>query len=140
MPYPELMVAPMRQELKNLGVQELRSAAEVDQWMRDTTGSAVLVINSVCGCAAGACRPAVAHALQQVKPDHVATVFAGQDVEATQQARSYFAEIPPSSPSILILNNGQLVEYIPRHRIERRPATDIAQDIVNVVQQLQAKA
>ncbi len=130
MPYPELMISPMRQDLVRLGVTELKTAADVDAFMADKTGSALLVINSVCGCAAGAARPAVQIALQHAKkPTRVVTVFAGQDTEATQRARSYFPELPPSSPSFIVLKEGQLADYIPRHRIESRDAQSIAKDL-----------
>jgi len=133
MPYPELMVRPMREELTDHGVQELKTAEEVDQFMADQKGAAMIVINSVCGCAAGMARPAVALAMQhEKKPAQAATVFAGQDTEATEKARSYFPELPPSSPSILILKDGQLVDYIPRHRIENRDAHAIAKDLTEV--------
>lgn len=133
MPYPELMVAPMRQELSRLGVQELKTAADVDAFLADKTGTAMIVINSVCGCAAGACRPAVALSLQHgKKPTRVATVFAGQDTEATQRARFYFPQLPPSSPSIIIIQNGQLAEYIARHRIEGHDADSISRNITAV--------
>lgn len=139
MPYPELMVAPMRQELARLGATELKTPAEVDAFLADKSGTAMLVFNSVCGCAAGACRPAVAQALQHArKPARVATVFAGQDTEATQRARGYFPQLPPSSPSIIILKNGELAEYIARHRIEGRDAGSIARDIVAVFDRLGA--
>ena len=140
MPYPELMVAPMRQELSRLGVQELRTPADVDAWIANKQGTALLVINSVCGCAAGAARPAVALALQHaIKPDRVATVFAGQDTEATQQARAHFPELPPSSPSMIVMKDGQLMEYIPRHRIESRTAHDIAKDLTEVFDEIVKK-
>lgn len=137
MPYPELMVAPMRQELSRLGVQELRTPEEVDAWIAQKEGTALLVINSVCGCAAGAARPAVALALQHAtKPDRVATVFAGQDAEATQRARAHFPELPPSSPSMIIIKDGQLMDYVPRHRIESRTAHDIAKDLTGVFDEI----
>jgi len=133
MPYPELMVKPMREDLTRLGVEELTDAAAVDRFMAEQGGSAMIVVNSVCGCAAGMARPAVALALQhEKKPDRVATVFAGQDVEATEKARGYFADVPPTSPSILIVKDGQLVDYVPRHRIENRDAHDIAKDLTDV--------
>lgn len=133
MPYPEMMVAPMRQDLARLGIQELKTAAEVDAWMNEKTGSGLLVINSVCGCAAGAARPAVALALQNAKkPDRVATVFAGQDVDAVARARSYFPELPPSSPSYILIKDGQMADFFPRHRIETRDAQTIAADLVDV--------
>ncbi|MHC4995016.1 MAG: BrxA/BrxB family bacilliredoxin [Planctomycetota bacterium] len=140
MPYPELMVTPMRQELTNIGVAELKTNQDVDEFMKQP-GVGLLVFNSVCGCAAGNARPAVHLALQHPnKPDHPATVFAGQDVEAVQTARDYFPQLPPSSPSMIITHNGELVEYIPRHRIEGRDAQDIANDITSVVDNLTASA
>src|SRR5687767_14470618 len=101
MPYSEMLVRPMREELTSVGVTELRTAQDVDAVMADKSGTALLVVNSVCGCAAGMARPGIRQALQHgKKPDRVATVFAGQDLEATARARSYFQEVPPSSPSI----------------------------------------
>ncbi|MBI4568517.1 MAG: BrxA/BrxB family bacilliredoxin [Planctomycetes bacterium] len=132
MPYPEQMVAPMRDELTRLGVKELRSPAEVDAFMADAAGVALLVINSVCGCAAGAARPGVALALSRAdgpRPDRVATVFAGQDLDATTRARSYFADIPPSSPSAALLREGQVVAFVPRHAIEGRAPAEVARTL-----------
>ena len=130
MPYPELMVAPMRQELTRVGVAELRTADDVDKWMASKEGTALLVINSVCGCAAGAARPAVSLAMQHaVKPDRVATVFAGQDTEATAAARRLFVGYRPSSPSIGLLKDGEPVFMLERHQIEGRSAADIAADL-----------
>jgi putative YphP/YqiW family bacilliredoxin len=130
MPYSELMVGPMRQELTSIGVKELRTADEVDAFMNDKTGTAMLVVNSVCGCAAGMARPGVRLSLQgDRKPDRVATVFAGQDLEATARARSYFPDIPPSSPSIAFWKEGELVYFLPRHRIEGRDAHAVAADL-----------
>jgi putative YphP/YqiW family bacilliredoxin len=128
--YDERLVAPMRRELTELGVEELRTAEEVDSRLRDSKGTALLVVNSVCGCAARMARPAVARALQHsVKPDVAATVFAGQDPEATQRARTYFTGYPPSSPQIGLLKDGKLVFMLERHDIEGRSAEEIAQDI-----------
>ena len=128
--YPEPLVAPMRQELTRLGVEELRTAADVDATLKDAPGSTLVVVNSVCGCAARNARPAVAKALQHaVKPDTVTTVFAGQDTEATQRARGYFVGYPPSSPAIGLLKNGKLVFMLERHDIEGRSADQIAQDL-----------
>ncbi len=136
MPYPEELVKPMREELTSIGVKELKTAAEVDAFMAQKTGTAMLIVNSVCGCAAGGCRPGVKLALQQgVKPDRVATVFAGQDTEAVAKARSYFADVPPSSPSIAILKDGELVDFVPRHRIEGRDPKSIAGDLSKAFQQ-----
>ncbi len=129
MPYPELMVGPMREELVNLGVAELRSPEDVDAFFAKP-GTAMLVINSVCGCAAGAARPAVALSLlSENKPDHVASVFAGQDVEATETARSRTPQLPPSSPSVVLFRDGEPTHYVPRHRIEGRGPEEIAGDI-----------
>lgn len=131
MPYSPLMVNPMKQELTAVGFEELTTADEVDTFMNEKHDSAILVINSVCGCAAGQARPGVRLALQSAAaPQKLVTVFAGQDIEATQQARSYFADIPPSSPSIALFKEGQMVYFVPRHRIESRSAEDVAQDLV----------
>lgn len=130
MPYDPMLVAPMRDELTRLGVQELLTAAEVDSWFADSSGTSLLIINSVCGCAAGQARPSVALALRHgAKPDRVATVFAGQDLEATARARGYFADLPPSSPSMAMFRNGELVHFVPRHRIESRAAEAIAGEL-----------
>ena len=130
MPYPELMVKPMREELTTLGFSELRTAEDVDAFMAENEGSAFIVINSVCGCAAGQARPGVRMALEAgVRPDRLATVFAGQEVEAAKRVRSYFADIPPSSPSFALFKGGDLVYFVPRHRIEGRTAEDVAQDL-----------
>jgi len=141
MPYPEELVKPMRAELTTIGVKELRSAADVDAFMADKKGSAMIIVNSVCGCAAGGCRPAIKLALQnEVKPDRVATVFAGQDTEAVQRARSYFSDIPPSSPSIALLKDGELVDFVPRHAIEGRDPKSIAADLTKAFQEYFAVA
>lgn len=130
--YDERLVAPMRRELTRLGVQELRTPEAVDAVLRDTPGSTLVVVNSVCGCAARMARPAVALALQHaVKPDHLTTVFAGQDVDATRQARSYFTGYAPSSPQIALLKNGHLVYMLERFQIEGRSAEAIAEDLVH---------
>lgn len=130
MPYPELMVAPMREDLARLGVKELRTPQDVDDFFQQADGPTLLVVNSVCGCAAGNARPAVAIALQSPnRPAHVATVFAGQDLDATQHARGRFPELPPSSPSFIITNGTEIVEYVPRHRIEGRDANTIAAEV-----------
>ena len=127
MSYPDFFVAPMRQELTQLGVTELRTADEVDASIRETPGTLMIVVNSVCGCAAGRARPGVARALQHaVKPDVVATVFAGADVEATERARGYFTGYPPSSPAIALLRGGKLIYMMERHQIENQEAQDIA--------------
>src|ERR1035438_9524213 len=116
-----LLVQPMRDELTEAGFQELRTPAEVDAFMAQKTGTAVLMVNSVCGCAAGKARPGLRLALRQSQPpDRLATVFAGQDVEATARARSHFAEVPSSSPSIALFKDGKLVYFLPRRSAERR--------------------
>jgi putative YphP/YqiW family bacilliredoxin len=127
----DMMIRMMRDELTRLGIAELRTAADVDAALRDAPGTTMVVVNSVCGCAARNARPAVAMALQQVKPDRSYTVFAGQDVDATKKAREYFTGYPPSSPSIAFLKDGQMVGMIERWQIEGRPAEAIAQDIVD---------
>jgi putative YphP/YqiW family bacilliredoxin len=130
MPYPELLVRPMREELTRLGVKELKTAEEVDQSFAEG-GTNLVVVNSVCGCAARNARPAVALALKHENlPDHVTTVFAGQDLEATARARSYFHGYPPSSPSIALLKDGELVFMLERHQIEGRTAEQIAEDLI----------
>jgi putative YphP/YqiW family bacilliredoxin len=127
MPYPESFIGPMREELTSLGVKELRTPAQVDAAVRDTRGTLMIVVNSMCGCAAGRARPGIALALQHAnKPDVVATVFAGGDVEATERARGYFAPHPPSSPSIALLRDGQLVYMMERRQIENQSAEAIA--------------
>jgi putative YphP/YqiW family bacilliredoxin len=130
MPYPEQMVAPMRAELTSAGVQELRTASEVDEFFAAKEGTALVLVNSVCGCAAGSARPALKSAIEGGKrPDRVATVFAGQDLEATARARELFGDVPPSSPSMALLKDGELVHFLPRHLIEGRDAGSIAADL-----------
>ena len=134
--YDERFVAPMRQELTRLGVEELRTADEVDAKLKDTKGTTLVVVNSICGCAARMARPAVAMALQgSAKPDHLTTVFAGQDAEAADRARSYFTGYPPSSPSIALLKDGQIVFMLERWQIEGRPAEAIAEDLVSAFEE-----
>ena len=136
MMYDERFVTPMRQELTRLGVEELRTVAEVDARLKDAPGTTLVVVNSVCGCAARNARPAVASALRHsVKPDHLTTVFAGQDVEATTKARSYFTGYPPSSPQIGLLKDGQLVFMLERWQIEGRSADEISKDLVGAFDQ-----
>jgi putative YphP/YqiW family bacilliredoxin len=128
--YPEIMLVPMREELTKVGVQELRTADEVDQTLRNEPGTVMVVVNSICGCAAGRMRPAVRVALQNAaKPDKAFSVFAGQDTEATERARSYFTGYPPSSPSIAILRDGKLLYMMERRDIERREAPEIAAEL-----------
>lgn len=130
MPYSPLLVKPMREELTAAGVQELLTADAVEEFMNQEDGTALLVVNSVCGCAAGMARPGIRMALEhETRPDRVASVFAGQDLEATAKARSYFDDIPPSSPSMAFFKNGELVWFMPRHRIEGRTAEDVAADL-----------
>lgn len=131
--YMKDMVQPMRDELTRLGIQELRTPEEVEASLPDAKGTALVVINSVCGCAAGQCRPGVAQALQNdLTPDHLYTVFAGQDKEATAKAREYFAPYPPSSPSIALMKDGELVHFIERHQVEDRSAEEIAAELTSV--------
>lgn len=130
MPYSPLLVKPFREELSMIGFEELMTSESVDQWMAQKEGTALLMVNSVCGCAAGMARPGVRLALEgDTRPDRLGTVFAGQDLEATAKARSYFPEIPPSSPSMALFKDGELVYFLPRHRIEGRDAQDVAQDL-----------
>jgi len=129
MPYPEYLVAPMRQELVDVGARECRTASDVDAVVA-TPGVVMMVVNSVCGCAAGKARPGIAEALQHAhKPDVVATVFAGADIEATDRARAYFTGVPPSSPSIALLRDGKLIYMIERRDIESRSAGAIADQL-----------
>ncbi len=120
MPYPEMLVAPMRQELTNVGFKSLMTPSEVVTELTEKAGTKLLVFNSVCGCAAGSARPAVLNALKNAskKPEKLLTVFAGQELDAVQKAREYTAPYPPSSPSIALYKNGELVHFIERHHIE----------------------
>ena len=130
------MVIPMRDELKRLGIQELKTGAEVDREMRVRQGTAMVVVNSICGCAAGRMRPAVRLALQhKAKPDRLFTVFAGQDAEATERVRSYFTGFRPSSPSIALFREGELVHMLERSDIEHRDSVDIAAELKRVFDQ-----
>ena len=130
MPYPEEVIRPMREELTRLGVQELRTPEAVDETLKNSTGTVMVVVNSICGCAAGKARPGIAMALQnEIRPDKVATVFAGGDIEATERARSYFTGFGPSSPSIGILKDGQLVHMMERYQIEGRGPEQIAAEL-----------
>ena len=128
--YPEPLVAPMRAELTRIGFTELRTPDEVDAALRNAPGTTLVVVNSVCGCSARMARPAAAMAIQHAtRPQHLTTVFAGQDPEATARARSYFTGYPPSSPQIGLLKDGKLVFMLERWQIEGRPAQEIAQDL-----------
>jgi putative YphP/YqiW family bacilliredoxin len=130
--YPELMLIPMREELTRLGIEEAKTAELVDDAVRNTQGTLMLVVNSVCGCAAGKMRPGIRRALEHgAKPARSITVFAGQDQEATERARSYFSGYPPSSPSIGFLRDGKLVHMIERRDIETRTADQISEMLQN---------
>ncbi|MFZ9982604.1 MAG: BrxA/BrxB family bacilliredoxin [Cyclobacteriaceae bacterium] len=136
--YPEHLVAPMRTDLTSAGFKELKSASEVDQQLKDNNqGTTLLVINSVCGCAAGAARPGVKWALQNSpkKPDQLTTVFAGVDMDAVARARQFTLPYPPSSPSIALFKDGELVHFIERHHIEGRNAQMIGQHLVQVFEE-----
>ena len=129
--YDEMIVGPMRQELTRLGIEETRTAADVDAVLGQKNGTVLVVVNSVCGCAAGMARPAVAMALESdVKPDRMITVFAGNDRDATQRAREYFVGYRPSSPSIALMKDGQVVKMFERWQIEGRQAHDLARELV----------
>ena len=128
--YDEMIVGPMRQELTRLGIEETRTAAEVDAVLGEKKGTVLVVVNSVCGCAAGMARPAVAMALEnEALPDRMITVFAGNDRDATQRAREYFVGFRPSSPAIALLKDGQVVKMLERWQIEGRHAHDIAAEL-----------
>jgi putative YphP/YqiW family bacilliredoxin len=134
--YPELMVIPMREDLTRMGVGELKTANDVDRELGTKQGTTLVVVNSICGCAAGRMRPAVRAALQHSsKPDRSFSVFAGQDVEATARARSYFTGYPPSSPSLALFREGKLVHMMQRSDIEHRDAADIATELRRVFDQ-----
>jgi len=130
MPYPEIMIKPMREDLTRLGFEELRTVDDVEATIPKSQGTLMVVVNSICGCAAGKARPGIALALQNgAKPNKMATVFAGADIEATERARSYFTGYRPSSPSIALLKHGQLVYMLERFQIEGRDATQIAAEL-----------
>ena len=134
MQYDPRAIQPFRDELTRIGFREMRSAQDVDETIAKTKGTNLVVINSVCGCAAGKARPGIAMALKQapVKPDELTTVFAGGDIEATARVREHLGTIPPSSPSMALYKDGQLVHFIPRYQIENRDASQIAQHLVEV--------
>ena len=130
MPYPEEWVQPGREELTQIGFEELKSVEDVDSVLTKDDGTVLLVVNSICGCAAGKARPGIAHALDQgPRPDRLTTVFAGQDTEATARAREYLKPFPPSSPSVAMFKDGKLVFMMERHMIESREAFDISTDL-----------
>ena len=130
MPYNPALVAPMREEMTTMGARELTTVADVDSVLGDQKGSMLVFVNSVCGCAAGNARPALRLALQHaIKPQQVVTVFAGQDLDATARARQYFAEYQPSSPSVALMRDGEIVHFVHRHQIEGRSPQSIAADL-----------
>lgn len=133
MPYPEIMIHGMRQELANLGIEETKTPEAVKEAVENTNGTLMVVVNSVCGCAAGGVRPGIAMALENspIKPDKSITVFAGADIDATDVAREYFTGYAPSSPSIGFLKNGQIVKMFERRDLEGRHPLQIAQELVN---------
>ena len=132
MPYDPELVQPMREELTRAGIRELLSAEEAESFLTDSSGTALVIVNSVCGCAAGGARPAVVLALKhETRPDRVATVFAGQDLEATNAVREFLADIPPSSPSFALLKEGKVVHFVPRHQIEGNDPQTIALGLMN---------
>ena len=136
MMYDERFITPMRQELTRVGFEELKTAAEVDTKLGTAKGTTLVVVNSMCGCAARNARPAVSNALQHtVKPDHLYTVFAGQDAEATGRARDYITGYQPSSPSMAMFKDGKLVFALERYQIEGRSAVEISADLVNAFDQ-----
>lgn len=132
--YPEHLVAPMRTDLTVAGFKELKTSSDVDSQLKDQKGTTLLVINSVCGCAAGAARPGVKWAVEHSakRPDNLATVFAGVDKEAVEKAREYTLPYPPSSPSIALFKDGELVHFVERHHIEGRNAQMIGEHLVEV--------
>jgi putative YphP/YqiW family bacilliredoxin len=130
MPYPEMLVAPMRAELTAQGFVELKTPEEVEDALNNQEGTTLVVVNSVCGCAAGSARPGVLRSISgSKKPHRLLTVFAGQDLEATNKAREYFAPYPPSSPAIALFRDGELVHFVERHHIEGRTADMIAANL-----------
>jgi putative YphP/YqiW family bacilliredoxin len=132
MPYNPALVAPMREEMTRMGARELTTVAEVDAALGDQKGSMLVFVNSVCGCAAGDARPALRRALQHgIKPQQVVTVFAGQDLDATARARQYFPEYQPSSPSMALLRDGEIVHFVHRHQIEGRSPQSIAAELTS---------
>jgi putative YphP/YqiW family bacilliredoxin len=136
MPYHEIMIRPMREELTRLGIAETRTPEEVDREIKEKDGTVMVVVNSVCGCAAGKARPGIAMALRhQTRPDRAITVFAGADIEATERARAYFTGYQPSSPSIALFKDGKLVFMLERSQIEGRDAPSIAAELTHAFDQ-----
>lgn len=141
MPYSELMIRPMREELTRIGVEELRTPDQVDETLNNSKGTVMVVVNSICGCAAGKARPGIARALEHnIRPDKVATVFAGADIEATEKARGYFTGYEPSSPSIALLKDGKLVYMMERRQIEGKDASQVASELTQAFDQHCAKS
>ena len=141
MPYSEILIKPMREDLTRIGIEETRTPEQVVEAINDTKGTLLVVVNSVCGCAAGKARPGVAMALQnQARPDRSITVFAGADIEATAKAREHFAPYPPSSPQIGLFKDGRLVFMLERHQIENRFAEQIAQELTQAFDRFCAPA
>lgn len=133
--YPEMMIAPMRAEITELGAEELRSPEDVDRFIAEAAqGTAVVVVNSVCGCAAGSMRPGLRTALDRVKPDRLGTVFAGADLEATERAREIFQPYPPSSPFIAFFRDGQLAAALERGDIQGKPPEQIAEAVITALE------
>tara|TARA_Y100001949_G_C15952884_1_gene315579 strand:+ start:610 stop:1026 length:417 start_codon:yes stop_codon:yes gene_type:complete len=136
MPYPEMMIAPMREDLVRVGFSEMKTPQEVDAVLSADKGTTLVAVNSVCGCAAGMMRPAVYMSLQgEKRPEVLTTVFAGQDLEATERTREYIVGFPPSSPSVALFKDGDLVYFMERHLIEGRNAEDIANDLRTVYEE-----
>jgi putative YphP/YqiW family bacilliredoxin len=141
MPYSEILIKPMREDLTSIGVEETRTPEQVEEAIRETKGTLLVVVNSVCGCAAGKARPGIAHALRnEARPDRAVTVFAGADIEATAKAREHFAPYPPSSPQVGLFKDGRLVFMLERHQIETRSAEQIAQELTKAFDQYCAPA
>ena len=141
MPYSEILIKPMREDLTRIGVEETRSPEQVEEAINNTKGTLLVVVNSVCGCAAGKARPGIAMALQhEARPDRAITVFAGADIEATIKAREHFAPYPPSSPQIALFKDGKLVFMLERHQIENRFAEQIAQELTQAFERFCAPA
>jgi putative YphP/YqiW family bacilliredoxin len=141
MRYPEELIRPMREELTRLGIRETRTPEEVDAAISESKGMTMVVVNSVCGCAAGRARPGVALALSHpVRPENAITVFAGADVEATERARGYFTGYAPSSPSVALMRDGEIVYMLERHQIEGREADEVARALTDAFDRLCAPA
>ncbi len=142
MPYPEMMIQGMRQELAQLGIEETKTTDEVKEVIENTDGTVMVIVNSVCGCAAGGVRPGIAMALQssEAKPDKSITVFAGADIDATETAREHFQPYPPSSPAIGFIKNGELVKMFERKDLEGRPPQVIAQELINAFSEVCEKS